>query len=283
LYVITYQKNTNTMSSSKALINMNEENISNRTNEQISWQREEKKDFTDWKIILKCEDNKKRIEKFYVHKVCIAAGKNRSEYFERLFTTMGNFREHEAKRSDISLDEEMVDVFPSVLDFLYSEMKQIKVKQESYTKDAVTILALGKYFGINGLVGIVEDIIKRNCAIAHTSKGVCETLSIWFCKARNYAEDEIAEQILRSLARAYYASPNLRCVITKKMTNSEKMKLLELSFSHVTEAFENVKKRQKSSEAGLHRAEKRVRKIKKHYSDKNVRMPNWMKDILQGS
>jgi len=254
-------------------------------NDQPFWQRDDQRknrNCSDWTIVLKSLENEKRIETFLVHKASIGAGEYRSDYFHSLFAMSEKLKEKKIERSEISLHDEMIDVFPFVLDFLYTGSSN-----NINTKRAVTILVMARYFHIQELVRIAEGIIQLQCTTQPSEKN-CEIVSLWLLEAKHYADHELVEQLRDFLVAAYASgNGNLKHAITQNMPIIDKVKLLELSVSHVVTERDALEIRlkegetkRKKSESALNKPDKRIRLIEDYYDSKNTEMPDWMQDII---
>lgn len=112
------------------------------------------------------EEEKKEVitKTYHVHKVILAKGPRRSEYFFRLFRDGGRFAESETATSRINLVEIAAKAFPQLLDYLYS----IDGKLEITTENATALHWLGQYFEVrrlrwDALQFCINDMSPQTC------------------------------------------------------------------------------------------------------------------------
>ena len=61
-------------------------------------------------------ENEERIETYHIHRGIIVT----SGYFKALLTIPGKIKEHEDKTSQTSLNDNKMDIFPFILDYVYN-------------------------------------------------------------------------------------------------------------------------------------------------------------------
>lgn len=101
---------------------------------------------------------------YHVHKVILAQGPRRSEYFFRLFRDGGRFFESKTATSRIDLVEIAAKAFPQLLDYMYS----IDGNLEITTENATALFWLGQYFEIrrlrwDALQFCIKDMSAQTC------------------------------------------------------------------------------------------------------------------------
>jgi len=169
-----------------------EENFLNHKFDQLLWSNgieTQKNYFNDWTIHVTSLETEEKMCKFHVHRVCVATGKYRSEYFLTLWTMQGHLKEHESCTSEIRMCDDMIDLFPFVLNNLYGEsVEKSFILNSKYRYGALTILALARYFLVENLVKDVEKYIENTCAKRVYDEELCKQIDFWVSAAKIYRE-----------------------------------------------------------------------------------------------
>lgn len=131
---------------------------------------------------------------YHVHKVILAKGPRRSEYFFRLFRDGGRFAESETATSRIDLVEIAAKAFPQLLDYMYS----IDGKQEVTTENASALPWLGQYFEMrrlrwDALQFCINDLSAQTCGTYYEHALLLQNHKLWGIASKFCAEhiDEI--------------------------------------------------------------------------------------------
>lgn len=164
----------------------------------LTWSLEEPSDFCDWTIEVtrigrhgKAKDNlassnKSQLQRYHVHKAILSVGPRRSEYFATLFR-QDHLSEFSTNTSRINLEESAADVFPSVLDYIYSE------KTVMFTsKNATAVRHLAHYFGVRLLWKFASVYIKGDFGL--------ETAATYLSEALLYHDDKLVQASVDILA-----------------------------------------------------------------------------------
>ena len=97
---------------------------------------------------------------YHVHKYVLAHGKQRSEYFSKLFRS-GIYNESQASTSRIELDPLAAKVFPALLDYVYEPDRPLKISTDS----ATALHYLGEYFDMRHLRWDAMQFYKTNISL----------------------------------------------------------------------------------------------------------------------
>ena len=133
-----------------------------KSRQDLSWRA--KDSLSDWTIYVTRErrnDNETDIPPYHVHKSFLGAGKYLSEYFRALFKSTSNHAEIETCKSRITLQPSAAEVFPDMLDHIYTG----KCKVE--TNNAVALRSLSRYFGVLTLFNESTNFIKMNMKLSN--------------------------------------------------------------------------------------------------------------------
>eukprot|EP00980_Cylindrotheca_fusiformis_P007371 scaffold1525_cov142-Cylindrotheca_fusiformis.AAC.171 len=99
-------------------------------NKPYGWRLDPKESFSDWEIRIVTESGK--ICNYNVHRMALAAGPRKSEYFVNLFgNQVSNFK---SQRLRLEMPDESAEVFPVFLDFVYGEddLESVEEKEQAY-------------------------------------------------------------------------------------------------------------------------------------------------------
>eukprot|EP00526_Cylindrotheca_closterium_P008932 CAMPEP_0113634648 /NCGR_PEP_ID=MMETSP0017_2-20120614/18049_1 /TAXON_ID=2856 /ORGANISM="Cylindrotheca closterium" /LENGTH=507 /DNA_ID=CAMNT_0000545371 /DNA_START=13 /DNA_END=1536 /DNA_ORIENTATION=+ /assembly_acc=CAM_ASM_000147 len=94
------------------------------------WRLDPAQSFSDWEIKIVAESGE--IKQYNVHRMALAAGPRKSEYFAELFgKQVNNFKN---QRLRLEMPDESAKVFPVFLDFVYGEndLESVQEKEEAY-------------------------------------------------------------------------------------------------------------------------------------------------------
>ncbi|KAL3934399.1 MAG: hypothetical protein SGBAC_009873 [Bacillariaceae sp.] len=95
------------------------------------WRLDPAQSFSDWEIKLVAESGE--VKQYNVHRMALAAGPRKSQYFADLFgKQVNNFKN---QRLRLEMPDESVKVFPVFLDFVYGEndLESVEEKEDVYT------------------------------------------------------------------------------------------------------------------------------------------------------
>eukprot|EP00592_Proboscia_alata_P019094 CAMPEP_0194412108 /NCGR_PEP_ID=MMETSP0176-20130528/10518_1 /TAXON_ID=216777 /ORGANISM="Proboscia alata, Strain PI-D3" /LENGTH=248 /DNA_ID=CAMNT_0039214651 /DNA_START=360 /DNA_END=1106 /DNA_ORIENTATION=+ len=159
-----------------------------------------------------------------------------------------NAKEHKDATIEISVCDNLMDVFPFVLDYLYGvynhklySRQEISERLGTAEKYAMAILALARYFTIKTLIKATETIIldiacdveNRN-VVGSLSKG--ESISFMLSQAIIYSEDKMADILTDACAREHaVANSHMQKVMMRGIPPDLKTKVLELSHNYIQE------------------------------------------------
>jgi BTB/POZ domain len=134
----------------------------------MKWRLPPEESFSDWTVEIQEETHpttapenlkeiapaseKRKIETVYhVHKAYLGTGPRNSLYFARVFQSQ--FSETSSQISTVSLPPKAAECFPDLLDFIYSEISDVKVDSPA---SAAAIRFLANYFGMEALFNNVN-------------------------------------------------------------------------------------------------------------------------------
>ncbi|CAB9512044.1 nervous system development [Seminavis robusta] len=98
-----------------------------------------------------------KVDTYHVHKVNLACGIRKSEYFDRLFQNDDKFPEGLQSTSCIELHSLAAKAFTDMLDYLYDHSKEVNISVQT----AASLYYLGEYFEIHQLQCDALDFIKK--------------------------------------------------------------------------------------------------------------------------
>lgn len=96
----------------------------------FGWRLDPSESFSDWEIRIVTESGK--TSDYNVHRMALAAGPRKSQYFSDLFgKQVSNFK---SQRLRLEMPDESADVFPVFLDFVYGEddIESVEDKEQAY-------------------------------------------------------------------------------------------------------------------------------------------------------
>ncbi|CAB9531440.1 nervous system development [Seminavis robusta] len=138
-------------------------------NAELKWRGDPDKTYSDWKIEIVSNEEEEagssqKVDTYHVHKVTLACGTRKSEYFDRLFQNGDKFQEGVQSISCIELHALAAKAFPDMLDYVYDPRRTLDISIGT----AVSLYHLGEYFEIHPLqCDALEFIKKVDPAICH--------------------------------------------------------------------------------------------------------------------
>eukprot|EP00592_Proboscia_alata_P001174 CAMPEP_0194369330 /NCGR_PEP_ID=MMETSP0174-20130528/17616_1 /TAXON_ID=216777 /ORGANISM="Proboscia alata, Strain PI-D3" /LENGTH=291 /DNA_ID=CAMNT_0039146203 /DNA_START=247 /DNA_END=1122 /DNA_ORIENTATION=+ len=168
-----------------------------------------------------------------------------------------NVKEHEDTTSQISVSDNLMDVFPLILDYLYGvynhklrdtfSCQEISERLGTAEKYAMAILSLARYFAIKKLIKATETIILVLAREVHVnvvgslSRG--ESISFMLSQAIIYSEGKMADVLIDACAREHaVANPHVQKMMMRGIPPDLKIKILELSHNYIQEKFDMLVK-----------------------------------------
>jgi uncharacterized small protein (DUF1192 family) len=127
--------------------------------QQLSWRGDPTTTHSDWTIVIGTEnDDGDSLEsnKYHVHKAILGVGPRSSAYFATLFGTIAEVKEKQGSTSHINLERGDAQVFPIVLDYMYTG------QLEASTQNAVALRSLARYFHCRELMRTVSAFIQND-------------------------------------------------------------------------------------------------------------------------
>jgi len=216
---------------------------SNSTNEAkdgaCCWKRdgdEIETHFSDGIIILKSLEDEERVDKFHIHRHCIATGTCRIKNVSL---------KQKNKECQIFLHTNgMISAFPFILDYLYSEGSTLFsiYRLPKPREDIIAILALARYLGLVRLVERLQTYIQKKCfgvkgaGLSDDKQAEANIATFWLSEATKYGEEKAIETILMLFARLYATIDNkFKKSILQDLPNAQVIKVLKLSVEFLTE------------------------------------------------
>jgi len=172
----------------------NSSNDDDSIGDQLSWRLDPKVSFSDWTIIVTPVDadtNKKTSSsvEYHVHRSMIAVGPRRSKYFSSIMRSPSALSEHIDSTSKISLDPNAADVFPIMLDYMYSAHN---VPLDIITPQAPPLRFLASYFDVRPLLHDVNNFIRKDLS--------CTTAPIYLAEGDVYHDENLIDLAIRVIA-----------------------------------------------------------------------------------
>ncbi|GAX12493.1 hypothetical protein FisN_24Hu068 [Fistulifera solaris] len=130
--------------------------------DQPKWRDDPSDSFSDWKIEIISQDENEKGEKshlYHVHKMFLAHGSRRSEYFFKLFRSETDFKENQSNMSQITLDPLAAKAFPCLLDYIYGANLCIT------TETATALHHLAEYFEIKPLQRKALEFLEADISV----------------------------------------------------------------------------------------------------------------------
>eukprot|EP00980_Cylindrotheca_fusiformis_P029832 scaffold23915_cov132-Cylindrotheca_fusiformis.AAC.2 len=184
----------------------------------VTWRDPPSKSMSDWIIVVLHNDTFEK-DSYNVHRQALAVGDRRSDYFARIFQSNYNFSSNE---SVLVLGTAEVEVFPQVLDYVYSgEVPKLNMR------NAYSFFVLAKHLEIHTLRRMALDFYHESmnkdniaCLIQIAPEFEDETLlqAAVDCCSREMQSMEtfLARQLKPNLfhqiiLKCQYLPENLRC------------------------------------------------------------------------
>ena len=160
------------------------------THAALTWRRDPKESFSDWKIIVNSKsakgDGSDSPQTYHIHKAIVGAGPRGSHYFGRLFHS-DHLKESESSTSRTELEESSMKAFPIMLDFIYGD-KDVEATGET----AVALRHLASYFDVPTLFENVNNFIMNNIDE--------DNILVYSQEAQLYQDDGVIEAVARVAA-----------------------------------------------------------------------------------
>jgi BTB/POZ domain len=155
------------------------------------WRLDPKESLSDYTIEVaqkNPETGKSTTEKYHVHKIMLAVGHHRSQYFARLFAG-DRHPEIQANVIKIHLKEPAAKAFPFFLDLLYAPTVNFFLNDRFELDHFVGLRHLADFFQTESMLKIINRIIKQ----ALTIDNICQFYSA--ANAFNPPEEAVLEYI----------------------------------------------------------------------------------------
>jgi BTB/POZ domain len=155
------------------------------------WRLDPKESLSDYTIEVaqkNPETGKSTTEKYHVHKIMLAVGHHRSQYFARLFAG-DRHPEIQANVIKIHLKEPAAKAFPFFLDLLYAPTVDFFLNDKFELVHFVGLRHLADFFQTESMLKIINRIIKQ----ALTIDNICQFYSA--ANAFNPPEEAVLEYI----------------------------------------------------------------------------------------
>ena len=113
---------------------------------QLTWRMDPETSFSDWTLQVSHDDSiLDEIDTYHVHKVILAVGPRRSEYFANCFVQ--SMQEQMTNTTKVTYSRDMAALFPILLDYIYGGCTGLF----SNPQQAIGAYKLADYFQIQGL------------------------------------------------------------------------------------------------------------------------------------
>lgn len=162
--------------------------------ERLDWRQNPEDSLSDWTIeIIVVDENSNSSSNdkkngsntlFHVHKVALAVGARKCEYFGRLF--LGAFSESQNACSRIELHPLAAAAFPNFLDYVYFDDLSIT------TENATSLHYLGRYFENRRLRWEAKQFWKRDMTM--------ESMGTYYAHAAVFHDDKITDAVVEMCA-----------------------------------------------------------------------------------
>lgn len=121
------------------------------------WRTDPEESFSDWKIVVRIKDDagNKADQTYHVHKVIIAAGEHKCNYFAHVCRSK-NFAESETQTSTVELPSLLAEALPLLLDYVYG-----RGLPQKFANQAVSLYHLAQYFDNEPLMNKVKEQINK--------------------------------------------------------------------------------------------------------------------------
>ncbi|KAG7349103.1 BTB/POZ domain containing protein [Nitzschia inconspicua] len=135
-----------------------------------------------------CSTSHPRHHDYHVHRVYLASGPRKSEYFKTLFSTQAATMEQEHRMTELTLSETAYEAFDSFLDFVYGGEDALTMTTDS----VVAIHYLADYLQVSPLLKITASFIRQDL------KG--SNVHIYCREALLYSVDWVVEHCIQEAA-----------------------------------------------------------------------------------
>ncbi|CAJ1951822.1 unnamed protein product [Cylindrotheca closterium] len=127
--------------------------------EVIGWQLDPDLSYSDWVIRVK-SGAKSSSDAYYVHKHVLAVGDHKSTFFASVFSSNRN-QSITRGSTAVSLDQDAAQVFPRMLNFIYSKGKMLEI----CTQTIVPLRFLARTFQIYSLNQKIIEFVERDLCV----------------------------------------------------------------------------------------------------------------------
>lgn len=154
---------------------------------------------------------------YHVHRVYLASGPRKSEYFQTLFSLQTETIESISRTKELVLPESACSDFPRFLDYIYEDTNEI-----GDGRGEVALAFLADYLGVPTLLRLskrrIKNILENGNNVEHSIvRMVC-------CEALLYKIDWIIDECIRAMAE----SPHLLLPAKKRCHKPEYRRLMEM-------------------------------------------------------
>lgn len=168
--------------------------------QQLSWRGDPLTTHSDWTIVVSTTDEDAvslESTTYHVHKAILGVGPRSSAYFATLFGTIVEVNEKKDSTSHINLERGDAQVFPVVLDYMYTG------ELDASTQNAVALRSLARYFQCRELMRAANAFIQNDLKL--------ETVPTYLLHAweRN---DEKLQEASRKLIKTHFNELNDRAL-----------------------------------------------------------------------
>lgn len=127
----------------------------------MGWKLDPDVSYSDWVIRVKSGTNS-CADAYYVHKPILAVGKHKSTFFTSVFSSNRNQSITRGSTS-VSLDQDAAQMFPRMLDFIYSKGKVLDIS----TENVVPLRFLARTFQVYALNRKTIEFVQRDLCEAN--------------------------------------------------------------------------------------------------------------------
>jgi len=197
--------------------------------EPLTWSLDEPGNLCDWTVeVTRIQSpsfpTRPLVQHYHVHKAILSAGPRRSEYFATLFK-QSHLTEFSTNSSRINMEDSAADVFPAILDYIYSD-KNVKFS----TNNATAIRHLSHYFGIRSLWKLASVFIRGDFSLTTSPTYLTGAVLYHDEKLEQASIDILAERIeevnRRTLTKL--PPPSFERIVTSPKLKCRSKKLSEI-------------------------------------------------------
>ena len=125
--------------------------IGDTENEEIpAWRMDPEESYSDWIIEVIGKDSGSKAV-YHVHKLALAIGPRKSDYFAGVFRHTSELSE--STKSTLTLEDSAAAVFPNFLDYIYTGKLDLKIEND------IELHHLSNYFGVSSLNPLTQDFL----------------------------------------------------------------------------------------------------------------------------